>query len=252
MFVAIRIFVIVLALIQARPLLAVDEVSPYNEISVSKIVDQYMANEMFRQPTNLCLIMSFYGSDKGNDHNYTTLYSELFGEFREDSLNIFELGLGTNNIDVPSNMGIFGIPGASLRGWADYFSNSQIYGADIDESILFQGNNISTFYCDQRDEKSIKNMFSNDALNSVLFDIIIDDGLHEFKANLTFLVNSIEHLKQGGIYIIEDLLPTDVLKFQQILDELKNQFRFVVILKLPTDNESFKVRADNTLLIIQK
>lgn len=242
----------VFLLIQAGPVLAVDSISPYSKISVSEIVDRYVANDDYRNGTNLCSIMTSHGSDKGNYHNYTTLYSQLFNEFRNDTLNIFELGLGTNNIDVPSNMGIFGIPGASLRGWADYFPNSQIYGADIDDRILFQEGSISTFYCDQRDKKSIEDMFSNDLLKDVPFDIIIEDGLHEFEANLTFLMNSIKHLKQGGIYIIEDLLPIDASKFEQIIPELRKEFRCVVLLKLPTDNAPLKFYDDNTLLIIQK
>ena len=68
--------------------------------------------------TELCEIMTKYGSDKGTGpHNYTILYYELFKNIRYESLNIFELGLGTNNIDTPSNMGKNGKPGASLRGW---------------------------------------------------------------------------------------------------------------------------------------
>ena len=37
------------------------------------------------------------------------------------------------------------------------------------------------------------------------FDIIIDDGLHEFHANKCFFENSIEKLNPGGFYIIEDI-----------------------------------------------
>lgn len=61
-------------------------------------------------PTELCSIMQKYGSDKGHSqnkgwHNYTTLYSSLFTPIRNKEINIFELGLGTNNTDVPTNMG---------------------------------------------------------------------------------------------------------------------------------------------------
>ena len=60
---------------------------------------------------------------------------------RLNNLNIFEVGLGTNNVDVPSNMGKDGKPGASLRAWRDYFPN-----ADIDTRILFKEDKIQTFY----------------------------------------------------------------------------------------------------------
>ena len=64
---------------------------------------------------------------KGNEnltispYNYTTLYYKLFSPRRYENLRIFELGLGTNNINIPSNMGPNGKSGASLRGWADFF-----------------------------------------------------------------------------------------------------------------------------------
>src|SRR5690242_7449242 len=49
-------------------------------------------------PSEMCRVMTYYGSDKGKgQHNYTTVYAELFGSFRYRPLRIFELGLGTNN-----------------------------------------------------------------------------------------------------------------------------------------------------------
>jgi hypothetical protein len=67
-------------------------------------------------PTKVCRVMTKCGSDKGRSNNYTPLYSTLFKERYHQPLRIFELGLGTNNRDVSSNMGVFGVPGASLRG----------------------------------------------------------------------------------------------------------------------------------------
>ena len=58
-------------------------------------------------PTDLCILMGNYGSDKGNEnltispYNYTTLYYKLFSPRRYENLRIFELGLGTNNINIP-------------------------------------------------------------------------------------------------------------------------------------------------------
>ena len=51
---------------------------------------------------------------------------------------IFEIGLGTNNIDIVSTMGKKGHPGASLRAFRDFCPNAEIYGADFDSRILFQ------------------------------------------------------------------------------------------------------------------
>jgi hypothetical protein len=202
--------------------------------------------------TELCEIMTKYGSDKGNGpHNYTIFYYELFKNKKNESLNIFELGLGTNNTDVPSNMGKNGKPGASLRGWRDFFINSNIYGADIDKRILFNENRIKTFYCDQKNEKIIKEMWNNEELKDLLFDIIIEDGLHEFQANLKFLTNTLYKLKLGGYYICEDLLPQTIIDFENEFNNLNrtfSNFSFEII-KLENSNNRYN---DNNLLVIKK
>src|SRR5215469_12507693 len=101
-------------------------------------------------PTRACYIMAKYHSDKASRwHNYTTIYSALFNGRRHQPLRIFELGLGTNNPDLPSTMGVPGRPGASLRGWREFFPHAHVYGADIDTTILFQEARIKTFPCDQ-------------------------------------------------------------------------------------------------------
>lgn len=201
--------------------------------------------------TELCKIMTEFGSDKGRGHhNYTIFYDKLFNQLRKEELLVFELGLGTNNVDVPSNMGIEGIPGASLRGWKKYFENSLIYGADIDERILFDEDRIKTFVCDQTNPDSIKKLWDNDILKNKEFDIIIEDGLHEFNANLIFLENSIHKLKNGGIYICEDLTNSTVSKFESILNKLREKFKDCAfsIERLPHE---FNVN-DNNLLVIKK
>jgi hypothetical protein len=101
-------------------------------------------------------------------------------------------------------MGPNGKPGASLRGWADFFPNSSIFWADIDRNILFDTERIKTFYCNQLDKWDIFNLWSNSELNEN-FDIIIEDGLHTPEANITFFENSIHKLNPGGFYIIEDV-----------------------------------------------
>lgn len=154
-------------------------------------------------PTEACRVMTKWGSDKGS-HTYTTVYSALIGRRRDLPLRIFELGLGTNNLNVLSNMGIFGAPGASLRGWRELFPHAEVYGADIDRGILFEEDRIKTFYCDQLDRSSIRSLWSQPELKKGL-DIIIEDGLHTFEANLSFLEESLEHLRPNGIYITEDI-----------------------------------------------
>src|SRR6516162_205276 len=47
-------------------------------------------------PTEMCRVMTKYGSDKGRLNDYTPVYSALFKERCDQPLRIFELGLGTN------------------------------------------------------------------------------------------------------------------------------------------------------------
>src|SRR5437870_4662385 len=156
-------------------------------------------------PTKVCRVMTKYGSDKGRAHNYTTVYSALFKGCYDQPLRILELGLGTNNPDLPSNMGVFGVPGASLRGWRELFPHALVYGADIDRGILFQEDRIKTFHCDQLDRLSVRELWSHPDLQAGV-DIIIDDGLHTFEANVSFLEGSLDHLRPGGIYVCEDIM----------------------------------------------
>ena len=201
----------------------------------------------FSSSTELCNIMNLNRSDKGNGHhNYTLVYHQLFSNFVEKEFNIFELGLGTNNIDVPSNMGVHGRPGASLCGWSDYFKNSNVYGADIDKRILFQTDRIKTFFCDQTSKESIENLWSN--LSNIKFYLIIEDGLHTFEANINFLENSIEKVKDDGFYITEDIHIADIFRFKEYLRKSKLQIKEWQICNLCNQRNT----EDNILLIIKK
>ncbi len=221
-------------------------------LSIEKKIEFYFEHQKYKTPTTLCRIMHTLGSDKGGGgtHNYTTLYSLLFEKIRNEPIYIFEMGIGTNYLDVPSSMGIHGKPGASLRGWTQYFPNAYVYGADVDSRILFQEENISTFYCDQTKESSIHELFANQ-LQGMEFDIMIDDGLHAFEANYTLLRNSIKYLRKNGFYIIEDLPPYAAQKFQDILEYLKHDLKlsFIQVLDIPP-NASHSM--DNKLVVIQK
>jgi hypothetical protein len=147
--------------------------------------------------------MTKWGSDKGVN-NYSTLYSALFSDRRYESIRVLELGLGSNNLNVLSNMGVFGAPGASLRGWRELFPNALVYGADVDRGILFEEDRIKTFYCDQLDRSSVRELWSRPDLRDGT-DIIIEDGLHTLEANLSFLEESLQHLRPNGFYITEDI-----------------------------------------------
>jgi hypothetical protein len=165
------------------------------------------------------------------------------------NLRIFELGLGTNNVNLPSNMGSNGRPGASLYGWQDFFPNAAIFGADIDTDILFNCDRIRTYFCDQRNPKIIKQMWENPDLSDN-FDIIIEDGLHAFSANVCFFENSIHKLKPTGYYIIEDILNFEEHLFLAKIKEWEAKYLdcSFTLLKIP----SLCNNGDNTLLVVYR
>ena len=175
-------------------------------------------------------LMNLYGSDKGgknNHHNYSEYYSDIFFHKRKSIKNFLEIGLGTNNTNMASNMGADGTPLASLRAWKDYFINANIYGADIDMDILKDEERIKTFFVDQTNPDTIIAMFNKIAVDK--FDIILEDGLHEYNANICFFENSIKYLDDDGIYIIEDIYYKDKKKFVNYFKKLKYNFSIVDI-----------------------
>jgi SAM-dependent methyltransferase len=206
--------------------------------------------------TELCEIMNKFKSDKGLknlnnneyiNHNYTTVYYYLFNNLRYEKIRIFELGLGTNNTNLIGNMGADGVPGASLYGWEEFFPNSNIFGADIDKDILFKKNKINTFYCDQTNSNDIQNMWNEELLKED-FDIIIEDGLHEYNANVCFFENSIHKLKKGGYYIIEDVKNDELYLFYPKIKEWKNKYQHLEI-ELLNLTKNFGNIWDNNLII---
>jgi hypothetical protein len=202
-------------------------------------------------PTRFCRIMTKYGSDKGRGwHNYTTVYSVLFDEFQTKSLAMLELGLGTNNPTLASSMGVTGTPGASLRGWRELFPKALVYGADIDRDILFEEERISTFYCDQTDDKSITELWRRVASNQGI-DIIIDDGLHTFSANCCFLEASLSRLNASGIYIVEDIESTSIDEWiRRLKDEYEDNYPDCDFMLMELPNRIN--RRDNNLLVISR
>ena len=204
--------------------------------------------------TPLCEIMGRYGSDKGHrlincsPHNYTTIYYSIFKDMQFDPLRIFELGLGSNNVNIPSNMGENGRPGASLHGWREFFPNAKIFGADVDGDILFESDRIKTFYCDQTNKHIIKYMWNEKELEGG-FDIIVEDGLHTFDANVCFFDNSIHKLKPGGFYIIEDIATKTLETWKGKIDDWKSKHPELdfYLLQIPCHHNSY----DNNLLLIK-
>jgi len=157
------------------------------------------------------------GSDK-NQHGYAPIYTSLIDELSTNKgLSILEIGIGTNDVNFISSMGAEGTPGASLRAFRDYTLDANIYGADLDKSILFNEERISTACVDQTDLNSFFSMCSQ--FNTNTFDLIIDDGLHSSEANLNTFIFALQALKPGGWAVIEDI-PERTLPIWRCVNEL--------------------------------
>ena len=166
-----------------------------------------------------------HGSDKASPHKYHYIYGSILRN-PGSITSMLEIGLGTNNTDVVSNMGQMGRPGASLRAFRDFLPNAEIYGADIDKRILFKEERISTFFVDQTDLNSFAEL---DANVSKKFDLIIDDGLHSPNANIAVLIFALTRLKRDGWLVIEDVNHDALPVWQVVAALLPGDFKPYII-----------------------
>jgi len=167
-----------------------------------------------------------HGSDKSSLHDYHWLYGSIL-QHPEAISSILEIGLGTNNPSVPSNMGVDGKPGASLRSWKDYCKNAVIYGADIDRNILFQEERIETYLVDQTDHASFASLA---AKIPERLDLIVDDGLHAVDANVQTLSFALQRLKPLGWVVIEDIAIASQPLWQLVAALLPSTFQSAFII----------------------
>lgn len=120
--------------------------------------------------------------------HYFEIYDRHFSTFRNRPLSLIEFGVSH---------------GGSLQMWKNYFgSQAKIYGVDINPAcVSVAEENIHILTADQEDRESlrmIKNLLPK-------FDIIIDDGGHTMTQQINTFEEMYEHLKDGGIYLCEDV-----------------------------------------------
>lgn len=195
-------------------------------------------------PTELCVKMNAAGSDKAKGwHDYAFIYHHLLHDNVGKNPWILEIGIGTNFTDVPSSMGPHGVPGASLRAWRDYFKTDKVFGADVDRRILFEETGIKTFFVDQTDRNTL--MALAEALSGSPLDLIIDDGLHTYDANINTFDCLFPLLRSGGSYIIEDVFLVLIPKWEKFLSS-----RGIDALIVKPENKIN--RNDNCFIFIRK
>ncbi|MFO1097867.1 MAG: hypothetical protein U1E81_06205 [Xanthobacteraceae bacterium] len=165
-----------------------------------------------------------WGSDKSTAHNYHLIYGPILKE-RYKIKGLLEIGIGSIDRNIVSNMGLGGRPGASLRAFRDFLDQAKIYGADIDRAILFEEDRIETFYVDQTNEESFDDLRSR--LPDEL-DIVIDDGLHSPNANLQTLKFGLSKVRIGGWVIVEDIALAAVPLWETVAVLLPSHYRSAI------------------------
>lgn len=154
-------------------------------------------------PSGLAELFVKHGSDKATMHDYWLIYGEELALLSDDKPKVLEIGLGTNNPEIPSNMGGHFNPGGSIRAFKEFLPKAQIYGADIDREILFNEDRIETCWVDQTQEKSFSELYS--LIKDQSLDVIIIDGLHQPYADLLSVFQLIKFLKIKGSIFVEDI-----------------------------------------------
>lgn len=151
-------------------------------------------SEMYEN--RLSRLANKYGCDKGTmiihegNHgprlHFTTVYHQIFESFREEKLNILEIGIGS---------------GSSLKMWYDYFPNATIHAIDIENFSQHNNDRVFTYVANQKyrgDLLQVMNKIGE-------CDIIIDDGGHMMEQQQVSLGTLFQFLKPAGMYFIEDL-----------------------------------------------
>lgn len=174
--------------------------------------------------TNLVEIYSRFsqpdkGGDKGTQHSYIDIYSELM----KSSGSILEVGV---------------YQGHSLAMFQEYFQG-EVLGLDITlRHLKFECNAVE---CDATAKDQV-----NKALAGKKFSYILDDGSHRLADQLTTLQLLWPYLKKGGLFFIEDIQSPDAAKILvEAVEKLTDDFEL-------HDLRHRKNRYDDILLVAKK
>ena len=138
------------------------------------------------------LFLSNFGNKKTTAKlkHYFRIYEEEFEKYKNKNINFFEIGINK---------------GGDLQIWHKYFTNlNKMYAVDINENCKSLEKilpNTTIFIGDQGDETFLKTLVDN--VDD--FDILLDDGGHQFHQQINSFKFLFKKLKDGGLYLIEDV-----------------------------------------------
>lgn len=121
------------------------------------------------------------------DH-YFEIYEQFFSKYRNREVVILEIGV---------------YQGGSLQMWKSYFGpKASLYAIDIHPSCKqFEDDQTKIFIGSQSDPAFLHGLMQIIPRP----DIILDDGGHMMHQQITAFEHLFDHLKEGGVYLIEDL-----------------------------------------------
>ena len=121
---------------------------------------------------------------------YLSSYDAILSPYKNQKINLLEIGVQN---------------GGSLEIWSKYFVDAQhIIGCDINPQcgdLVFDDSRIRVFVGDASQEETHQTILET----SMSFDIIIDDGSHTSRDIIHNFALYFNNLRDGGVYIIEDL-----------------------------------------------
>lgn len=137
------------------------------------------------------------GTDKGTrhfeSHNYCVIFENYVSKWRSRKVKMMEIGIADPRF-----------PGASVEMWKQYFSDLYFVGLDIVDckNLEDKHREIFTFQGSQNNHHHLQNCID---LHGGDYDFIVDDGSHFTNDILTSFNFLFKHIKEGGVYFIEDL-----------------------------------------------
>jgi hypothetical protein len=129
------------------------------------------------------------------DH-YIEVYEKYFSKYRNTYVVILEIGVAH---------------GGSLQVWKKYFGDkAKIYAVDINpECKTLEEENVKIFIGSQEDKTFLSGLLKQMPRP----DIIIDDGGHTMKQQITTFEILYPFVKEDGIYLCEDTLTSYVYEY---------------------------------------
>lgn len=163
--------------------------------------------------TDLCRLGVKHPTDKSpynesgslHKHPYTAVYNLLFSYMRYNPIVLGEVGILDN---------------MSMKCWREYFPNATLYGYEYSEMRLQKAvsDRLSNSHYSKMDVKDVTSIQSG--LQSMMFDILIEDSTHEFDDQMRFANIAYKHVKPGGFLIIEDIFRSE--SEQRYVEALRN------------------------------